>query len=85
MIDTGRESGSGAIKTLFRKVFAAFDLVIIVGEAAAGDADAEIGVFAECVPDAEFGINVGGGNGQPERQVRVVEKVGAIAVIEGVG
>src|SRR5436305_1793245 len=57
------------------------DFIVAIGETAAGKTDTDIGVLAERAADPEFGIDISGGDGEPQRQVGRIE-VGVIAVVK---
>src|SRR5262249_47221133 len=60
------------------------DFIVAVAKPAARDTDAEVRVRAESVGDAEFGIEVGGRDGQAQREVRL-KKIRRVAQIKRVG
>jgi hypothetical protein len=68
MIKPQAHLGSVADERLAGQVLALADFGVTVGKAAAGQADAQVGVWAKSLPDAQLGVQIGGSQGNAERQ-----------------
>src|SRR5260370_39060160 len=83
MINAQAQFGSVAEERFLLVKFALADFRVIVGEAAAGQPEAEVRVWAERAADPQRRLQAGGRDRQPQRQI-CAQELRLVAVIIGI-
>ena len=83
MVNTRARFGSVPGEGLFTPVLSTPDFGVGVRETAARQTDGEVRVRTERLANAEFGIDVNGRDGQPQRQVRL-DKARLVEIVKSV-
>src|SRR5882724_1554300 len=84
MVNTAGKGGAVAGEGFLRQILSLAQLLVAVGEAATGEADAEIGIRAEGMGDAELGVEIDGRDGEAQGKVGF-EEVGLVIIEKGIG
>ena len=84
MIDTDRDTRAVSGERLITKPMAGSNLVVVVCESSAIEADADIAARPQCVTDAQFAVEINRGDGETQRSIGLAE-LRPIQVVEHVG
>src|SRR5205814_10605815 len=74
-----------AYERLFAQVISPTNFPVTVGKSAAGQADGQVGVWAQGITDSEFGVHVNRSDGQSQCQVGLNELRLVVIVIRVTG
>src|SRR5258708_8153205 len=84
MVNTAGKGGAVAGEGFLGQILSLAHLLVAIGEAAAGEADAEIGIRAEGMGDAELGVEIDGRDGEAQGKVGF-EEVGLVIIEKSIG
>src|SRR6266403_2298808 len=84
MVNTAGSGGAVAGEGFFRQILSLAHLLVAVGKTAAGEADAEIGLRAEGMGDAQLRVEIDGRDGKAQGEVGFNE-AGLIIIEKGIG